>query len=180
VEKRWWLMPLLVNVAVLVISAVFLCVNWSHILDSESPLDYSNGMPFCDGRNILSGVIFPVKILLVIFNAIEIIFLSLKKQRSQKFLLIMFASIVLLDIILCVSGHGELIMFLSVALSFYLICFLIQSYIPLVVFLCILLGFLVFLVLRKKRAALPFSFLIITFATTLALGFLQAGLELDL
>lgn len=179
--KKWWAVPVLVNVAALCLSAVlfviYLILNWEYIINPESSPGYNCGAPFGDGYDkFFFGIVATRAMIfwLAIFNIVQTVIILRKSSLSQKKILYVFAVIALIEslslgrissaasFIICSS----LYMIFSESILMYIIPFS----------LFIVSAILVFI---KKRIALPFCFYAITVTASVWLEFFSIYLYLD-
>ena len=191
--KKWWILPVTVNAAFLLLSAllfvIFLCVNWKCILNPELSKGYSCGTPFGDGGDkFFFGISASYLILfyLVIFNFAETIIIPQNSNKAQKIFMEFFAVLLLLDILTLgrVSHTAALLTAIAIIIGSYSASEFLKSInIPLyctVITACLTtLSIFTVLIIKKKRIALPLAFFVVELFALCAFEMFNCYLYLD-
>ena len=170
-QKKWWALPVIVNVTVLCLSALFfglfLALNWKCILNPELSEGYSCGTPFGDGGDKFAFGIFCTQLMvfwLTSFNIVQAVIISKNSRTAQKKVLSVFTVIVLVELV-CLGP-------ISLSASFIVCELIIMAFdsiiMPVVIPLTILIVSVI-LAFGKKRIALPLCFLSLTATAVFAL-----------
>lgn len=179
--KKWWTVPVIVNAAVLCLSAVFfgifLLLNWEYIINPESSPGYSCGTPFGDGYDTFSFGIFTALSMifwLSIFNIVQAVIFLRNRDASQKKVLYAFAVIAIIEA-MCLGR-------ISLAISFIacgLLCMIFQVRSLMLIIPAALLILSAILAFKKKRIALPLCLYAFTATASVWLELFSCYLYLD-
>ncbi len=170
-QKKWWALPVIVNVTVLCLSALFLglflALNWKCILNPELSEGYSCGTPFGDGGDKFGfGLTFAQVMIfwLTVFNIMQAVIISKNSRNAQKNVLSVFTVIALIELVFLgrISLCGSIIVCILIDMPFN------SRNMPVVIPLTILIVSVI-LAFMKKRIALPLCFLSLTATAVYAL-----------
>lgn len=155
--KKWWTVPVVVNVVVLFLSTVlfgiFLLLNWEYIINPESSPGYNCGAPFGDGYGkFYFGIATTQSMIfwLVIFNIVQAVIILRNRNTAQKKVLYVFAIIAVIESV-CLGRISLAISFIACAL----LCTIFQNRILMLIIPFTLLILSATLAFKKKRIALP-------------------------
>lgn len=180
-QKKWWALPVIVNVTVLCLSALFfglfLALNWKCILNPELSEGYSCGTPFGDGGDKFGfGLTFAQVMIfwLTVFNIVQAVIFLRNRDASQKKVLYVFAVIAVIEA-MCLGR-------ISLAISFIacgLLCMIFQVRSLMLIIPAALLILSAILAFKKKRIALPLCLYAFTATASVWLELFSCYLYLD-